>query len=60
MMFVDDFDRDNNFPFRYCIEGKLFNLRRLQAKTNVQPETDVLVDLLYPECQPLVKNAKGN
>ena len=38
-------DCDAGFPIGYRFDGKLFNLRRLQAKTNVQ--TDVLDNLLY-------------
>ena len=33
------------FPIRYGFDGKLFNLRRLQAKSKVQ--TNVLDKLLY-------------
>ena len=32
--------RDTGFPIRYRIDGKFFNLKRLQTKTKVQ--TDVL------------------
>ena len=47
-MIMDDFqDCDTGFPIRYRFEGKLFNLRRLQAKTKVQ--TDVLDELLYDD-----------
>ena len=42
-------------PIRYRLEGKLFNLRRLQAKFNVQ--TDVPDELLYTD--DLAKNAKS-
>ena len=38
-------DCDTSFPIRYGFDGKLFNLRRLQAKSKVQ--TDVLDKLLY-------------
>ena len=33
-------DCDTGFPIRYGFDGKLFNLRRLQAKSKVR--TDVL------------------
>ena len=38
-------DCDTSFPIRYGFDGKLFILRRLQAKSKVQ--TDVLDKLLY-------------
>ena len=37
-------DGDNGIPIRYRFEGKLFNLRRLQAKFKVQ--TEVLDEFL--------------
>ena len=38
-MLTDAFqDRDNGIPIRYRFDGKLFNLRRLQAKSKVQTE----------------------
>ena len=40
-------DSDIGFPVRYCFDGNIFNLRRLQAKTKVQ--TDVLDELLYAD-----------
>ena len=40
-MLMDAFqDSDTGFPIRYCFDGNILNLRRLQAKTKVQ--TDVL------------------
>ena len=36
---------DNGIPIRYCCDGKLFNLRRLQAKSKVQ--TEVLDEFLF-------------
>ena len=38
-------DVDAGFPIRYRFDGKLLNLRRLQAKSNVQ--TDVVDKLIY-------------
>ena len=38
-------DCDTGFPIRYGFDDKLFNLRRLQAKSKVQ--TDLLDKLLY-------------
>ena len=36
-MLTDAFqDGDNGIPIRYPFDGKLFNLRRLQAKSKVQ------------------------
>ena len=47
-MLMDAFqDNDIGFPIRYCFDGNIFNLRRLQAKTKVQ--TDVLDEL--PLCR---------
>ena len=38
-MLTDAFlDGDNGIPIRYCFDGKLLNLRRLQAKSKVQIE----------------------
>ena len=38
-MLTDAFqDGDNGIPIRYRFDGKLFNLRRLQDKSNVQTE----------------------
>ena len=37
-------DGDNGIPIRYRFDGKLFNLRRLQAKSKVQ--TEVLDEFL--------------
>ena len=38
---------DDDFPIRYCFDGKLFNLRMLQAKSKVQ--TGVQDELLYAD-----------
>ena len=38
---------DNGIPIRYCFDGKLFNLRRLQAKSKVQ--TEVLDEFLFAD-----------
>ena len=47
-MFTDAFqDGDNGIPIRYCFVGKLFNLRRLQAKSTVQ--TEVLDEFLFAD-----------
>ena len=40
-------DGDNGIPIRYRFNGKLFNLRRLQAKFKVQ--TDVLDEFLFAD-----------
>ena len=52
MFFFQDCEAD--FPTRYCFDGKLFNLSRVQAKYKVQ--TDVLDKLLYAD--DLAENAK--
>ena len=45
-MLTDAFqDGDNGIPMRYHFDGKLFNLRRLQAKSKVQ--TEVLDEFLF-------------
>ena len=37
VMLTDAFqDGDNGIPIRYRFDGKLFNLRRVQAKSKVQ------------------------
>ena len=47
VMLTDAFqDGDNGIPIRYRFDGKLFNLRRLQAKSKVQ--TGVL-DFLFAD-----------
>ena len=39
VMHTDAFqDSDNDIPIRYRFDGKVFNLRRLKAKSNVQTE----------------------
>ena len=56
VMLMDAFqDSDTGFQIRYCFDGDIFNLRRLQAKTKVQ--TDVLDELLYAE--DMDKNASS-
>ena len=41
-------DADNDIPIRYYrFDGKLFNLRRLQAKSKVQ--TEVLDEFLFAD-----------
>ena len=55
-MLTDVFqDVDAGFPIRYRFDGKLLNLRMLQAKSKVQ--TDVVDKLLYAD--DLAKNAKS-
>ena len=47
-MLTDAFqDADNGIPIRYRFDGKLFNLRRLQAKSKVQ--TEVLDEFLFAD-----------
>ena len=47
-MLTDAFqDGDNGTPIRYRFDGKLFNLRRLQAKSKVQ--TEVLDEFLFAD-----------
>ena len=47
-MLTDAFqDGDNGIPFRYRFDRKLFNLRRLQAKSKVQ--TEVLDEFLFAD-----------
>ena len=48
-------DVDAGFPIRYRFDGKLLNLRRLQAESKVQ--TDVVDKLLYAD--DLAENAKS-
>ena len=45
-MLTDAFqDGDNGIPIRYRFDGKLFNLRRLQAKV----QTEVLDEFLFAD-----------
>ena len=47
-MLTDAFqDGDNGVPIRYRFDGKLFNLRRLQAKPKVQ--TEMLDEFLFAD-----------
>ena len=47
-MLTDAFQNgDNGIPIRYRFDGKLFNLRRLQAKSKVQ--TEVLDEFLFAD-----------
>ena len=47
-MLTDAFqDGDNGIPIRYRSDGKLFNLRRLQANAKVQ--TEVLDEFLHAD-----------
>ena len=47
-MLTDAFqDGDNGIPIRYRFDGKLFNLRRLQAKSKVR--TEVLDEFLFAD-----------
>ena len=55
-MLTDAFqDVDAGFPIRYRFDGKLLNLRKMQAKSKVQ--TDVIDKLLYADDLP--ENAKS-
>ena len=48
VMLTDAFhDCDAGFPIPYCFYGKLYDLRRLQARSKVQ--TDVLDNILYAD-----------
>ena len=40
-----------SFPINNLFDGKLFNLRRLQAKSKVQTDALYVDKLLYAECQ---------
>ena len=59
-MLTDAFqDGDNGIPIRYRFDGKLFNLRRLQAKSKVQ--TEMLDEFLFTDgkgCSNRRENAK--
>ena len=55
MLTDDSKDVDAGSPIRYRFDGKLLNLRRLQAKSMVQ--TDVVDKLLYAD--DLAENAKS-
>ena len=60
-MLTDAFQNgDNGIPIRYCFDGKLSNLRRLQAQSKVQ--TEVLDEFLFADdmagCSNRRKNAK--
>ena len=47
-MLTDAFQEgDNGIPIKYRFDGKLFNLRRLQAKSKVQ--TEVLNEFLFAD-----------
>ena len=47
-MLTDSFqDGDNGIPIRYRFDGKIFNLRSLQAKSKVQ--TEVLDEFLFAD-----------
>ena len=61
-MLTDAFqDVDAGFPIRYCFDGRLLNLRRLQAKSKVQ--TDVVDKLpkqmTWQKMQNQRKKCKG-
>ena len=47
MLTASSQDGDNGIPIRYRFDGKLFNLRRLQAKSKVQ--TELLDEFLFAD-----------
>ena len=51
-------DVDAGFSIRYRFDGKLLNLRRLQAKSKEQ--TDVVVKLLYADDLAKMPNQRKN
>ena len=58
-MLTDAFqDVNAGFPIRYRFDGKLLNLRRLQAKSKVQ--TDVVDKLLYADDLARMPNQRKN
>ena len=53
-------DGDAGFPTRYPFNGKLFNLRRLQAKSKVQTEVlDKLLQMTLQRMPDQSKKCKG-
>ena len=48
-------DSDTGFPIRYPFDGNIFNLRRLQAK--IQLQTNVLDELLYASSETKMQRA---
>ena len=53
---------DNGLPIRYCFDGKLFKLRRLQAKSKVQIEVVdefIFADDMRKGCSNRREDAKG-
>ena len=52
-------DGDNGIPIRYCFDGKLFNLRRLQAKSKVQTDEFLFADDMAKGAPTEEKMQKG-